>query len=235
MARGPSGARTSGLGPVPWLATLACLGPVAVFVAALGTRTGLWGLEVGFDLIALNLGRWMALVGLGAGALAMVLAAPAPRRRGPVAALALAIALVFAGGLYFQQQRFATAHPNDVTTSPAEPPGPSDELAEIRRSDGAGPLNASVACPGVEAIPRQLAPESASAALERAGLTVIGAAAFRAEGFREGFWFGFTHDVIVRIRPGRTDVRVIARDGRPQGDTACGLLRRVTTELAKEP
>lgn len=231
MTRG----RATGLGPLPWLAAVALLGPVAVFVAALGTRTGLWGLEIGFDLVALNLGRWLALAGLGAGVLAVVMAAKAPRRRGPLAALALVVAVAFAGGLYMQQQRFARAEPNDVTTSPAEPPNLSDELTDIRRGDRAAPLNASVACSGAEAVSRQLAPESASAALERAGLTVIGAAPFRAEGFREGFWFGFTHDVIVRIRPGRTDVRVVARDGRPQGDAACALLRRVAEELAKEP
>ena len=71
----------------------------------------------------------------------------------------------------------------------------------------------------------------AAAALEAAGFTVRGAAPFRADGAREGFWFGLTYDAAIRIRPGRTDVRVAQREGVKVGDEACRLARAITSGL----
>ncbi|MCY1311757.1 hypothetical protein D9M70_621040 [compost metagenome] len=58
-----------------------------------------------------------------------------------------------------------------------------------------------------------------------------GAAPFRADGSKEGFWFGLTYDAAIRIRPGRTDVRVAQREGVPVGDEACRLARAIMTGL----
>ncbi|MEG0819028.1 MAG: hypothetical protein RSG56_06245 [Brevundimonas sp.] len=63
------------------------------------------------------------------------------------------------------------------------------------------------------------------------GFTVRGAAPFRADGAKEGFWFGLTHDAAIRIRPGRTDVRVAQREGVRVGDEACRLARAITAGL----
>ncbi|MNY64682.1 hypothetical protein D3C86_2018270 [compost metagenome] len=58
-----------------------------------------------------------------------------------------------------------------------------------------------------------------------------GAAPFRADGAREGFWFGLTYDAAIRIRPGRTDVRVAQREGVRVGDESCRLARAITDGL----
>jgi hypothetical protein len=56
----------------------------------------------------------------------------------------------------------------------------------------------------------------------------------RVEGERRGFWFGLGHDAVVRIRPGRTDVRVTARTARAQGDEACRRAAAVARGLAAD-
>jgi hypothetical protein len=69
------------------------------------------------------------------------------------------------------------------------------------------------------------------AALEAAGFTVVGTSPFRIEGTREGFWFGFTHDAVLRSRPGRTVGRVAGREDRPDGGEACRLAGRISEHL----
>jgi hypothetical protein len=39
---------------------------------------------------------------------------------------------------------------------------------------------------------------------------------------------------VVRIRPGRTDIRVAARDPRPDGGAACRLMEKIVTALEAE-
>ena len=58
-----------------------------------------------------------------------------------------------------------------------------------------------------------------------------GAATFEVEGVHEGAWFGFPYDAVVRIRPGRTDVRVVARDPRPDGGATCRLTAKIVANL----
>jgi hypothetical protein len=87
------------------------------------------------------------------------------------------------------------------------------------------------ACPGALPVMRQIAPASAIQALEQAGFTLRGAGVARADGSREGFWFGVDHDAVIRIRPGRTDIRVAARDHRPHGGEACRMASRISEAL----
>ena len=82
--------------------------------------------------------------------------------------------------------------------------------------------------------PTQAAPEAARRALEQAGFSVIGTAPFRAEGERKGFWYGLSHDAVIRIRPGRTDVRVTAREARADGGEACRLASELARALAAD-
>ena len=64
-----------------------------------------------------------------------------------------------------------------------------------------------------------------------AGFDVLGSGVGRADGVRTGFWFGFQYDAVVRIRPGRTDVRVTAREDRPDGGEACRLAQAILAEI----
>ena len=68
-------------------------------------------------------------------------------------------------------------------------------------------------------------------ALEQAGFRAHGAGVQRADGTHTGFWFGVTHDAVIRIRPGRTDIRVAARDPLPHGGEACRLATRISEAL----
>lgn len=208
---------------------VAGLAPLLMVIAVAGVKTGLLDTATGFDLLTMRLGRVLAFAGLAAALVAVPVAFRA--RRGHVfAGLAVVISMATVAGLMVQERRFRIESPDDVTTDPSEPPAFSRLVLAQRAAAGALPLRAQP-CPGLEPVPTQVAPETASAALQSAGFTVFGSGAFRADGVHEGFWFGFTHDAAIRIRPGRTDVRVAARDARPGGDQACRLALRITEAL----
>ncbi|WP_298745781.1 DUF1499 domain-containing protein [uncultured Brevundimonas sp.] len=212
------------------LAALACLAPLTVLVAALGARTGLWSYAVGHDLLTLRVG--LALAGLGGGA-ALALLVAALRRRAPLwlALAALAVAAGTAGVYAWQMSRGLSAPPDDISTDMAEIPGFG--ALEARRGAARPDRTGGVeSCPGAVPAMTQVAPASAVWALQESGFTLQGnVTVARAAGTRRGFWFGTVHDAVIRIRPGRTDVRVAARDGRPHGGEACRLAARISERL----
>ena len=214
-----------------WLTLAACLAPLLVLVAVFGTRFGLWSAGFGLDVLTLKLGRILAFAGLAAALVAVIIALKDVRRRGLYAAVSLAVAGATVALFLIQERRFAVPADNDVTTDAAETPAFSRAVVAMRGGQGAGKGGASVACPALVSVPRQVAPETAAAALAAAGFTVRGAAPFRADGAKEGFWFGLTYDAAIRIRPGRTDVRVAQREGVKVGDEACHLARAITSGL----
>lgn len=211
-----------------WLTLVAFLAPLLVLVAVFGTRFGLWSAGFGLEVLTLKVGRILAFAGLAAALIAVLIAFKDMRRRWLYAAVALVVAGATIALFLIQGPRFAVPADNDVTSDVAEAPAFSRAVLAMR---GGGQGAASVACPGLVAVPRQVAPETAAAALEAAGFTVRGAAPFRADGARQGFWFGLTYDAAIRIRPGRTDVRVAQREGVQVGDEACRLARAITDGL----
>ena len=212
-----------------WLTLAAFAAPILVLVAVFGTRFGLWSAGFGLEVLTLKVGRFLAFVGLAAALIAVVVAIKDMKRRGLYAAVSLVVAGAAVTLFGVQGQRFAVPAANDVTTDAAEPPAFSRAVLAMR--GGQGEATASAACPGLISVPRQVAPETAAAALEAAGFAVRGAAPFRADGAREGFWFGLTYDAAIRIRPGRTDVRVAQREGVTVGDEACRLARAIASGL----
>jgi hypothetical protein len=203
--------------------------PLLVLVAVFGTRLGLWSAGFGLEILTLKIGRILAFVGLAAALLAVLMAFKDMRNRGLYAAVALGVAGATVALFLIQERRFAVPADNDVTTDAAETPAFSRAVLAMR--GGQGEASVSVACPGLVSVSRQVAPETAAAALEAAGFIVRGAAPFRADGSKEGSWFGLTYDAAIRIRPGRTDVRVAQREGVKVGDEACRLARAITAEL----
>lgn len=210
-----------------WLTLAACLAPLLVLIAVFGTRFGLWSASFGLEILTLKIARILAFAGLAAALVAVLIAFKDMRRRGLYAAVSLVVAGAAVALFAVQGQRFAVPAANDVTTDAAEAPAFSRAVLAMR----GGRTEKSVACPDLVSIPRQVAPETAAAALSAAGFTVRGAAPFRADGAKEGFWFGVTYDAAIRIRPGRTDVRVAQREGVMVGDEACRLARAVMTGL----
>ncbi len=226
MARGP----VKGQGPVGALLALSLAAPLLVLFAALGTRSGGLSPETGYDLLTMRIGWWLAIAGALAALVAVVLALRDVRRLG-----LLALAAVVAGGgtlaVYaWHNGRMAAAPPEDISTDLTEIPGFGD-LGDERRGRGPRATAGVEACPGALPVMKQIAPGSAVWALEQAGFTVRGAGVARADGSREGFWFGVDHDAVIRIRPGRTDIRVAARDDRPHGGDACRMASRISEAL----
>lgn len=210
-----------------WLTLAACLAPLLVLVAVFGTRFGLWSAGFGLEVLTLKIGRILAFAGLAAALVAVVAAFKDMRRRGLYAVVSLIVAGATVAVFLVQEGRFAVPADNDVTSDAAEAPAFSRAVLAMRGGQG----GASVACPDLVSVSRQVAPETAAAALSAAGFTVRGAAPFRADGAKEGFWFGLTYDAAIRIRPGRTDVRVAQREGVTVGDEACRLARAVMDGL----
>jgi len=216
---------------IPWLVLLAVSAPVLIFIAAIGSRFGWLSLQTGYDLLTQQVGWVLALVGAAAAVAAAILALRDLKRFGLAALIAVVAAGGTVGGFIVQRDRFATGGVEDVSSNPVDRPGFSESVSADRGGMGPSGSTGPETCPGVRPILTQVAPDVAAAALRSAGFTVRGAGIAKADGVREGFWFGFTHDAAVRIRPGRTDVRVAARDPRPHGGEACRLAAAIVEGL----
>ena len=226
MARG----QAKGQGAVGALLALSLAAPLLVLAAALATRSGSVSPDTGYDLLTMRIGWWLAIAGAVAAFGAVVLAMRDFRRLG-----FLALAAVVAGGgtlagFVWHNGRQATAPSEDISTDLVEIPG-FGALRDERQGQGPRATAGVEVCPGALPIMKQIAPGSAAWALEQAGFTIRGAGVARADGSRESFWFGFDHDAVIRIRPGRTDIRVAARDDRTHGGDACRMASRISEAL----
>ena len=207
--------------------------PVLVLAAALGTQFGLWPPEVGWSRLTWGVAQPLSWLGLLAGLAALGLSFARFAQRWRFGLLAALVAVSVSGAFFAQtlKQAGAGGTPADVSSDAAEPPAFSAAVsAQLARSDGRD-LGGPSACPGLHTVPKQIAPGVAAWALEQAGFRARGAAAFRADGVREGFWFGFTHYAAVRIRPGQTDVRVAALFPAADDGEACRLAVRLVQAL----
>ena len=222
----------TGGGLATLLTALTLLAPVLVAVAAFGTRTGLWGISTGSDLLTRQIAFGLSFLGVVA---ALLLLGLALRRRGllPYAAVAILAAGSTLGGFLSHGARTGSGPVEDVSTDLAEIPG-FGPLNDRRRGPGPGTTVGVEACPGAVSIPTQALPEGVVYVLQNAGFAVERAGVAAVYGTRRGFWFGVRHDVAVRIRPGRTDFRVAARDDRPHGGEACRLVKDISAAL-REP
>jgi len=209
--------------------------PLVVFVAVFGVSFGWWTRFFALHQLTWGVAPW--LFGLGT-VCALVLLWGA--RRGGlfrVLAAVLAVAVVAVGAWLFhgstRPYSSVDVAPRSVSTNPSEPPPFSTRLmAERSESGGAREQDLNdAACPGVASIPRQVLAEDATAALQRAGFTPLPSSLFRVEGTHTGLWFQIQHDATIRIRPGRTDVRVAVRENLVPDDQACRLLARIVAEL----
>lgn len=222
--------RKKGSGRVQALAWLAAAAPVLVMAAALGVRVGAWPVEIGYDLLTMRAAWFLAFFGAAAALGALALSFGNFRKQGGVALLAVVVAGATLGGFVWQKARLAAGPVENVSTDLNELPGFGD-LGDERAGQGPGAAVGVESCPGALPVMRQVAPTAAIYALEQAGFTLRGAGVARADGSREGFWFGFDHDAVIRIRPGRTDIRVAARDHRPHGGEACRMATAISETL----
>lgn len=218
-------------GAVQGLTLLTLSSPLLLLIAAFGTSLGIWDASVGYDLLALQVAWVLAFVGVAAVLVAAFLARGDLKRLGVYVAVALVVSVVTLAGFAWQKARLAEGLAEDVSTNPEDRPGFADSVRAVRGDGGPTLAIGPEACPAAQPVMRQVAPQRAYEALQAAGFTARGAFVARADGDRTGFWFGFTHDAVVRIRPNRTDVRVAARDGRSHGGDACRLAGEISRAL----
>lgn len=202
---------------------LAVLAPLITFGAVLLTRNGIVSLEVGLDLLTVRVAQVVAWVALAFALVTLVLAAARFRRRAPVSALVAVVGAAIVGVFFMQSKAIAVAGPLDVSSDLAEPPA-------VPRAPGR-----PVVCEGVEPVMIQVAPEDATAALQAAGFRITESQLFRSRGVKDGFWFGMGHEAVVRIRPDRTDIRVVARYSHTDGGATCKLAAELIADLQTAP
>ena len=197
---------------------------------ALGSRTGLWGYEVGF--LFLILAGVLAIIGLG-GAIAGVLAARRRSLGGDLWASAAGLIGCFGVVVFLGMQLLkALSAPllHQVSTDIDEPP----DFVEIvaLRGEHSNPLDFDAETigpmqheyyPGVQPLILRATPEEAfaraRAVLEEMGMDIVREYPDRGliEATDSTFWFGFKDDVAVRVahypRGAVIDVRSISRVG----------------------
>jgi hypothetical protein len=206
------------------------VGPAVAVAAMAGLRLGLWPYGLAWGL-TVYLALPLTIIG-ALGAVFAVVQAIRPPRIGRWAAFA---AVVVSGATLAAFARVllqpAVAAP-DVSTDPADPPG----FSAAAIAQGAIPTAPpAVSHCAVQALPSQSAPGAAGYALQAAGFDIQSLGVNRAVGTRQGLWFGTTWDATIRIRPGRTDIRIAARDPAQDRGEACRLADRIATALNPNP
>jgi uncharacterized protein (DUF1499 family) len=215
---------------------LAVASVVLLLAGPLGTRVGIWPFLVGFLLLGVSLLLAVA---------AVVASVVAAMRGGPwgttAAGIVVGLAVIAVPALTVLSARGAPPI-NDITTDTDDPP---QFVAAVPLRAGADPANppeyggSAFAEQQRRAFP-DLAPVRlqmpAGKAFERAlavardqGWNVVAsdAGAGRIEANDTTFWFGFTDDIVIRVREGeggaRVDVRSKSRVGR--GDLGANARR----------
>lgn len=199
------------------LTALALAGPAALGIAVTGVQFGPWS-PASVQTPALLTWAWiLCWVSLAAAVLLIVLALR-DRRLWIQALVALLAAGLAVGALAKDRSERVGGAPADVSTNLDDPP----DLAA-----GRTPAD----CEGLSAIERQVVLGRATGALQDAGFRFDRASNFVVRGDHETFWLGARYEAVVRIRPGRTDVRVAAVDPAADAGGACRLARRIVDNL----
>ncbi|WGM31659.1 DUF1499 domain-containing protein [Brevundimonas sp. NIBR11] len=204
-------------------AGLTVVAPLLTFIAVLLTRNGIVSLDVGLDVLTIQVAQVASWVALAFAVLSLALSLPQFGRLGVVSFVIVLVCGAVAGAFFVQSRAIAVAGPLDVSTDLTEPPAVP------------GATGTPVGCPGVAAVMRQTAPAEATAALQAAGFSITESQLFRSRGVRDGFWFGMGHEAHIRIRPGRTDVRVVARYDHTDGGETCKIVSQMIDALQTAP
>lgn len=212
-------------------AVFAFASPVLVVIGAFGSQMGLWSQGFGYDLLTMKIAWGLDFVGVVAALAAVALAVRSPKRLGVFAAVALIVSAGSLGVFAWQKARIASGVAEDVSTNPEDRPGFSASVQAARGQGGPVSHVGPEACAAARPVLSQVGPIEAGLALKAAGFIPRGVGVGRSDGDHTGFWFGVTHDAVIRIRPGRTDIRVAARDNRPHGGEACRLVGKISQAL----
>lgn len=218
----------------------------ALLVAAVGVWLDLWTFRTGFTV--LRYGAWVAVVALLLSVLSLLVG---PNRGRALIALVIAVGAVWLPWSWQEQAR-SVPPIHDISTDLDDPPV---FVAIVPlRSDApnpaayAGPETAMLqrqAYPDIQTMRLALPAAEAFTAAERAardlGWTIVAAVPDegRLEASDTTFWFRFTDDIVVRVRPegsgSRVDVRSKSRIGRSDVGTNAARIRRFLSRLPQAP
>jgi hypothetical protein len=213
-------ARTGrGRGFAPAALGVALVPALLTVVASILLRTGVLDWSTGFDGLVMTAGRYLGWAALAVALVGLLNALGDFRARGALAIVAVVIAAASVGLHWSQSIALSGGAPADVSSNPGDPPG------SATRVEPAG------TCAGVEPVTTQLTARQASNVLLDAGFVITRSNVFQVEGVREGFWFGHRRLAAVRIRPGRTDVRVVAEHPAADGGGSCRLAIQLSQAL----
>jgi len=234
--------------------------PLVVLIAAMGSDIGWISLETAISFLTLGLGWWLSILGTGLG---LVVAALSIRRLGrawPWLLVGLVFPALTLGGFIWMKARADALPPvHETATDWSEPLGISSTL-QIARGSASWPVTAdptisgaiadirpawaqwagrsvsdinAETCPQAQTVGRLVPSEEVIAALEAEGVQVLGESPWRVEGTQTSNFYGRARDVVVRMNPGATDLRVVERVGLiDMGDT-CGLAARIVARLSR--
>jgi uncharacterized protein (DUF1499 family) len=221
---------------------VALIVPVYFLVAALGTKFGLFDWTLGFVRMTFQWGAPLLIGAAGLAVLAFGLSLLVPPRRGAITALlALAIPLAGLGYAFYVRSQAQTIPPiHDISTDLVDPPSfsqavidaratipESNDLDLLAKRTGDGRPFAELqreAYGDIEPIVTGRgqgdAFDAALAEAQAQGWTI--GASDRDAGIIEAtdstFWYGFTDDIVIRVRAegtgARVDVRSVSRVGR---------------------
>lgn len=228
--------------------------PLVILIAAAATGLGWLSFDLGFRVLTLQVGWVLIWVGLSLG---LTAAAIWFRRRGPglwlVLIAVLAPLATFLAFHSLRTQAYDLPPVHETATDWAEPltfsrdrgqrawpveadPRVPEDVGDIHRAwaPWAGRRVAEInaeACPGARTVARLVETETVIAALEAEGVRVLGEAPWRVEGVQESPWYGRTRDVVVRMEPGATDIRVSERIGLTDLGDTCRLVSALVARL----
>lgn len=233
--------------------------PLVVAFGAMGADLGWVSFETGLWLLTLTVGWWLAVAGVALGLVAAVLNRSRLGKAWPWLAAGLLAPAATVGGLWLLQARLDAAPPVVETSTDWTDP-PTYSAAMMARRGAALPIEAdpviapslaerrpawapwsgrpvadanAETCPGARTVPRLVESSAVIAALEDEGVRVIGESPWRVEGFQESAFYGRVRDVVVRMEPGATDIRVAERVGDVDFGDTCDLAASLADRLTR--
>jgi len=253
-------ARSTAATPLHWAAAaLGVSAPIVVLAAAMGADIGWISFDAAIGFLILTLGWWLAIAGTVVGLIVTAFSVRSLDRVWPWLVAGLALPVLTLSGFLWTKARADALPPIHETASDWSEPlgfsrlirtarGPdswpvvadpvvSGAVGDIRPAwaDWAGrpisEINAET-CPEARTVPRLVEPEEVIAALEAEGIRVVGQSPWRVEGTQTSAFFGRARDIVVRMEPGATDIRVVERIGLIDLGDTCGLAARVLARLS---
>lgn len=238
----------------PWAQTAAALAVfvlLAAVVSGLGHRWGWWHFRTGFQILRYSV--YAAIVLVPIAIIALVRTRPGTGRRGLTASLiALLIPFVLIGNSLKLRQKARSVPPiHDITTDTNNPP-PFVKIAPLR-ADASNPVEYAgeetaaqqkAAYPDIQPLRVDLPPaaafERALSTAENMGWTIVDAdeTEGRIEATAQTFWYGFTDDVVIRVKPNDSgsviDVRSKSRVGRSDVGANADRIRAYRQKLNED-